>query len=295
MTSIQPSNRILINSLPKSGTHLLTQAIEIFGYQEYATHLSYLKKMMNFWGLGPPRFLSYGAAKTALKKTMTSGSHPPDIRVGPFTSYYVNQPTIHYWLNSIPPGQYIQGHLPWSEALVPMLTGLNYRHLVIIRDPRAVIASFIPFVLNAYQTDMGPHFLEQDFKSMSFRQQLEFVLTGGYAPKAGVEVRPFTEVFRAVLAWRNQPGCLFLRFEELVGPQGGGSLEQQVAVVRNIAAHLQVPFDEQIAARIKEIYNPAARTFRIGKIDGWKQTIAADDLVRLNHYCEELCQEAGYF
>ena len=28
-------DRILINSLPKSGTHLLAKAIEIFGYEEH--------------------------------------------------------------------------------------------------------------------------------------------------------------------------------------------------------------------------------------------------------------------
>ena len=30
--------RVLINSLPKSGTHLLAKAIEILGYQEHFDH-----------------------------------------------------------------------------------------------------------------------------------------------------------------------------------------------------------------------------------------------------------------
>jgi len=34
-TDIKPT-RILVNSLPKSGTHLLTKAVEIFGYNDYA-------------------------------------------------------------------------------------------------------------------------------------------------------------------------------------------------------------------------------------------------------------------
>ncbi|MFN7525644.1 MAG: hypothetical protein ACK5RD_21420, partial [Aphanizomenon sp.] len=33
-----PTHRVLINSLPKSGTHLLAKAIEILGYQEHFDH-----------------------------------------------------------------------------------------------------------------------------------------------------------------------------------------------------------------------------------------------------------------
>ncbi len=34
-------------------------------------------------------------------------------------------------------------------TLTPIITELNYLHLIIIRDPRAVVASLIPFILNA--------------------------------------------------------------------------------------------------------------------------------------------------
>ena len=74
---------------------------------------------------------------------------------------------------------------------------------------------------------MGAHFLEADFKSMSPMQRLIFVLEGGYAPQAAVTVQSFHDVYHSILAWRNQPNCLFIRFEDLVGEQGGGSLQQQ--------------------------------------------------------------------
>ena len=63
-SKVQPG-RILINSLPKSGTNLLTKAVEIFGYEEYFTSRSHLKRVEP----DRPRFFNYGEVKEVLKKT----------------------------------------------------------------------------------------------------------------------------------------------------------------------------------------------------------------------------------
>lgn len=283
------ASRVLINSLPKSGTHLLTKAIEIFGYKEYATHRSYPKRILDYFGWGTPRFLNYKEAKKSLKKT----GQEEQIGVGVLTPYRVNLPTLRYWLERIPEGQYIQGHLPYTSVLHPLIENLNYRHLVIIRDPRAVIASLLPFVLAARPTGMGDHFLAEDFKLMSPSQRLNFILEGGYAPQAKVHIKSFAEVYNSLLAWREQPGCLLIHFEDLVGPQGGGNIERQIAVIKNISSHLDLPWDEKNKLT-KDIYDSASRTFRMGKIDGWKNSLSHGEIHRLIQYCEPLCDEWGY-
>ena len=291
-TSSIPKGRILVNSLPKSGTHLLTRAVELFGYKEYAANLDQTKKARNAAGQGTPLYLNYRQAKNSLKKGEVTGEN--SIGIGAFSPYFVTQATVEYWLDAIPHGQYIQGHVPFTPKLAPIIGKLGYLHVFIIRDPRAVIASLIPFILDAQATGMGAHFLWDDFREMSPKQRLHFILEGGYAPKAGVKVENFADVYRSMLAWRDDPDCLPVCFEDLVGEQGGGSIGQQEKTIKEIAAHLGVEFDENIRSKLAEIYDTSSRTFRVGKIDAWKDSMDAESVEYIIEYCKPLCDEAGY-
>ncbi|MBF0240764.1 MAG: sulfotransferase domain-containing protein, partial [SAR324 cluster bacterium] len=246
-------------------------------------------------GLRTPRYFNYRESHKSLK----IGKFDPDavednIGIGAFSPYYVNQVTFRFWLNNVQKGRYIQGHIPWTPGITPVITDLAYHHLVIIRDPRAVVASLLPFILDAWKTGMGSHFLEADFKTMSPIQRLNFILEGGYAPLAKVEIKSFAEVYRSMLAWRNQPNSLFMRFEDLVGEQGGGDIDQQKITVEKIASFLRIPFDKEVENRLKTVYDTSSRTFRTGKIDGWKTSMDSEIVDHLNKSCEALCNEAGY-
>jgi hypothetical protein len=280
------TDRVLINSLPKSGTHLLAKAIEVLGYQEHFENGS---------SSDTPIFLNYREVKNALKNEKISETEDAGekISIGALTPCYVKASTFRHWLDIIPQKRYILGHIPWTPVLSPILGDLKYHYVFIIRDPRAVVASSMPFILDTGNMP-AKHFLEDDFKLMSPMERLNFILEGGYAQKAGVEIKNFAEVYRSMLAWRNEPGCLFVRFEDLVGEQGGGSSDKQMDVIKNIASHLGIEFDAKISSQIEEIYNPSSRTFRMGKIDGWKNSLDAESLERLIEYCKPLCQEAGY-
>lgn len=288
-------DKILINSLPKSGTHLLAKAIELFGYQE---HFNYHPNLKNDLELETPIFLNRKWTLKALKKYQNaphthiqeSGSK---IAIGALTDLYVETSILKYWLQAIQQGKYILGHIPITPFLNPLLAEINYHHFFIIRDPRAVVASSIPFFLDTEKMP-GKHFLEVDIKSMSSTERVNFILAGGFAKNAGVEIKSFAEVYRSMLAWRSEPGCLFLRFEDLVGEEGGGSDEKQQEVVKKIALHLGVSFYDLISAKLKEIYNPNSRTFRTGKIDGWRNSLEPEIVDSLIEYCQPLCEEAGY-
>jgi len=290
----QPS-RVFVNSLPKSGTHLLSKAIEIFGYKEYMSNRNYVKRVLNHFGFGTPKAFSYEEAKKA-SKNKHQKIEATNISIGVLSPYYVNQYEIRHWLSHIPHGQYFFGHVPWTPLLGPILTDLNYRHLVIIRDPRAVLASVIAAIVEPRFKRIGRQFLKADFRRMSPLQRLNFILEGknSVPKKADIKVNSFADAYRSILAWRNDPNCLLVHFEDLVGEQGGGNVEKQRSIVENIASHLNIQFDDAIAAKLTEIYNPSARTFRMGKIDGWKQSMEPASIERLNEYCEPLCNEAGY-
>jgi hypothetical protein len=180
----------------------------------------------------------------------------------------------------------------YSPALRPLLADLGYRHLFILRDPRAVVVSLLDFILETRGMPR-PHFLQADFRTMNTQVRLDFILEGGTAPLAGVTTQGFATVYRALLRWESDPDCLVVRFEDLVGPQGGGNVERQYATIARIATHLGHRVDE-VAERMAAVFDPASRTFRTGQINGWQSELDAASLAHLNAYCAPLCQAAGY-
>ena len=280
--------RILVNSLPKSGTHLLTKAIEIFDFQDYAKTVKKSEQKV-------PVDLNYRRVKSRLNelKEQPLLNTEETINIGSLSPLYVNPSIFKGWLEQISQGEYIAGHVLYSPVLTPLLTELNYYHIFIIRDPRAVIPSLISFILNPQKMPRR-HFLETDLKEMTERQRLEFILEGGYAPKAQLEIKGFAEVYRSMLKWCNTPRCLAVRFEDLIGEQGGGNQEKQQKVIENIASYLEIPFDNTLKNKLESIYDRTAPTFRIGKINSWKTALKAEEIKRITEYCEPLCQQAGY-
>ena len=69
-----------------------------------------------------------------------------------------------------------------------------------------------------------------------------------------------------------------VRYEDLVGPKGGGSLEKQLEAVLAIAAALEIPLSAAQAADIADqIYGEAGiGTFRNGKIGRWRDHFTAE-------------------
>ena len=277
--------RLLINSLPKSGTHLLAKAVELFGYKEYFTSEGYVE--------GTPIFFSYKHVKNSLKNASVK-KKGVKISIGALTPFFIDSAILHHWLNIIPANRYTWGHIPYTPTLAPIIKELNYSHFFIIRDPRAVVASQIPFILSAGEKMPGRHFLEDDFKDMSPADRLNFFLEGGDAKKAGVKIKSFQEVYRSMLLWKDDPNCLFIRFEELIGEKGGGTREQQNKIMKRISLHIGVPVEKNTFIKSDKIYDTDSRTFVSGRIDGWKTSMDKELRKVLCDYCEPLCREAGY-
>jgi hypothetical protein len=277
-----PASRVLVNTLPKSGTHLLSKAVELLGYREHFDHPD--------TAAATPMFLNYRETKNSVEKQNFSLlATETMIPIGTLVPFQVAVPMVRQWLAAIAPSRYILGHITWTADLAPLLAELKFRHIAIIRDPRAVVASLLAFILDTRGMPK-PHFLEADFKKLSRLEQLDLLLNGGYAPEAGLQIQSFAQVYRAMLAWQHEPNCLLVRFEDLIGEQGGGDEQRQQQTMVKIAQHLNCP----VTAPMPTVYNPSARTFRQGKIDSWKDSLAADSIDYLIDYCQPLCVEGGY-
>lgn len=286
MTALPP---VMVNSLPKSGTHLLAKAVELCGCREHFEVESALDPAVD-----PPGSFDFGRVTGRLRAQSDAPAPPgPEaIPIGTQTPIHVSRARMRYWLEAIPPGRYIMAHIARSEALSSLLAELGMVHLFIIRDPRAVLDSLLEFVLNT--GEYGEHFLARDFREMAFSDRVGLLLEGGYAPVRGVRVRPFRDIYRQMLDWQGDPRCLVVRFEALIGPDGGGDAELQRRTMRRIAEHVGVEPDAALTAASRAVYDPGARTFRRGRIDGWADSMPADDVARLEAYCRPLLRDGGY-
>ncbi|ELS03994.1 sulfotransferase family protein [Xenococcus sp. PCC 7305] len=285
------TDRVLVNSLPKSGTHLLAKAIKIFGYHEYFTSSDYVNNTPKFLG-------SYEIRRVLKNQNIANSKQEEDLlNLGIIFPNLVPKSKLEYWLQCLPKSQYINGHIPYTPELNQVLNSLNYHHVCIIRDPRAVTVSRLKFIFNSESAkDILPQGipLRADLESMSTTERINFLLEGGHGEKSGLTIYNFAQIYRSILDWGKDPNCLLVKFEDLIGEQGGGNSQKQTETLRNLAAHLNIPWDESIARQTKNVYDPKTRTFRVGNIHSWKNSLEPEDLARLTEYCEPLCQEAGY-
>ena len=137
-----------------------------------------------------------------------------------------------------------------------------------IRDPRDVIISMLEWIKVMAKSHEADRFLSlsQEKQIKELIEAPDLSMNGGY---------PF--VFDTVLGvktaitWMQDPSVLVCRFEELVGPQGGGCQWKQKEALKRLAKHLGVFLrEEEIQVIAIELFGDTC-TFRKGCIGSWKE------------------------
>jgi hypothetical protein len=156
-------------------------------------------------------------------------------------------------------GRFLQ---EWSAGGQPRII-LNYR------DPRDVVLSMVNFLAGKTTAGYG-NFSEFRLFSrildaqQSMDQRLTYALTD--------PAFPGYHSYRQALWLLNHPDVCKVRFEELVGPEGGGSTEEQRRAVTRILAFLDV--DEAPERFLDRLYRTDAFSFYKGQIGGWRKAFS---------------------
>jgi sulfotransferase 6B1 len=257
--------RVLANGVPKGGTHLLTSLLDAFS----------------------------GLAFSGYQDTLTT------FRLTPFaTAAYededVDWEALRTHLRKIPGGQYSAAHFPFVQSLQDLLDELGIRHIVIIRDPRDIAVSDASYIRRTRR-----HLHHGRVSSLSEADALSFVISGVRNDDGTVGLGSISDRMANYARWIGQPGVYVCRFEDLVGPTGGGDGHRQAQTIREIAEHIGRPLsDADVGLVAARVWNPESHTFRGGRIGGWRDSFAdshrslfketaGDWLVRLNY-------EGGY-
>lgn len=187
-------------------------------------------------------------------------------------------------------GQVLLLHLKHSTRDEAAFTRSGVRCVFLQRDPRDVVVSQAHYALANED-----HPLHEAFRNRpDLRSRVRLAIEGDGASgleSVGTRLRQFS-------GWLDAD-CFRLRFEDLVGPQGGGSRIEQTSVLTELFDYLQVDTSGALIHRIAErLFSSASPTFRQGGVGRWREVfddglkavfkrVAGDQLIRYGYEASE--------
>ena len=191
-------------------------------------------------------------------------------------------------LSQVPEGCFITAHCVYTSELAGLFHEGGMETVCILRDPRDVAVSQMH-----YLKQLKNHFAHGEYMALpSDHERLMVSIRGGEL--GGRRLQPLAERYRRFLGWERDGGAVMVRFEDLVGPGGGGSEEAQHLAVERVAVHLGVTVGEGTMRAVEEGLFGVGRTFRKGQIGGWREEFTTEHERAVEEAAGSLLVELGY-
>lgn len=247
--------RVVLNSMPKAGTHMLMSLLESLPRMRFAAQLvSYLGQDA----------------------------------VGERQEYEHLIRRLRYLRDS----RYIIGHLTYDPAVERAITEAGVHMVTIIRDPRSHILSWAHYLLTTRHVP-GREWVTDRYPDMA--SLLPILVRGIGVPGIPPYLPDVGERFRRYSAWSESRTGIVVRFEDLVGERGGGNDERQEEVAHQILHYLGYTRSGVAARDVAgRIFSTNSATFRSGQVDTWRQELPADLAEETYDRCGTLMETWGY-
>jgi hypothetical protein len=299
--------KVVANSIPKSGTHLLDRLLTLLGFD-----------LMDLGGIRP-QLAQAGKNLTSTRRRLRTlvglrrhedvmgiGSHmvdggrfPPARRLlrtrGPEKAMIgvdfpreIGRLWLERRLSRVDEGCFVTAHCVYSPELASLFAGGRMRVVCIFRDPRDVAVSQMHYIKQRSQ-----HFAHEAFlKLPSDHERLLHSIRGGEL--GGRRLQSLDERYRQFLGWQDDDNAMVVKFEDLVGPRGGGIAEAQRRTVGWVAQHVGLEPDERMMRTVEENIFGVSKTFRKGQIGGWREEFSKEHARATREIAGPLLVELGY-
>jgi hypothetical protein len=298
--------RVVANSIPKSGTHLLDRLLVLLGFglvdlggvrphllksgdrfpllDQRLKRILGIRRPEDVLGIGP-HLVEGGRFPPARRFLRGRGEK---VTVGVVSPRQISRRWLAGRLARVPEGGFVTAHCIYTPELAGLFHEGGMKTVCILRDPRDVAVSQMH-----YLKQLKNHFAHEEYMALpSDRERLMVSIRGGELGGQGLQ--PLAERYGRFLGWERAGGAVMVRFEDLVGPEGGGSEEAQRLAVGRVAMHLGVPVEERTIGLVGESLFGAGRTFRKGQIGGWREEFTAEHEQALEEAAGPLLAELGY-
>jgi hypothetical protein len=142
-----------------------------------------------------------------------------------------------------------------------MFSELDIDMILVTRDPRDWVYSAARKIME------NPEPFGRD-RNTSLSQHIEDLILG-FPPNGSVGRHGILERYRRISGWSSRPNVTTIRFEDLVGPQGGGNDSQ--TTVERIAEAMQITLSPERRSEIAKDLFGGTVTFRRGAIGSWQE------------------------
>jgi len=172
----------------------------------------------------------------------------------------VKKPGLKRLLAGLAPGEIMLSHLLYAPEREDLLRQMGVRPLFLIRDPRDVVIS------QAYYIGHKPDHPQYDTEYLN---RFQNILSGvDIAPDR--KRRAFKERLEGFAGWLDSDS-LIVRFEDLVGAQGGGDAAIQLQTLRAIFDFIELEVsDDWLPTLSGQLFSDSSPTSRKGAIGQWR-------------------------
>ena len=297
--------KVVANSIPKSGTHLLDRLLTLLGFdmmdlggirphlaQAGKNRISARRRLRTLVGLRRPEdvmgigshLVDGGRFPWARRLLRTRG--PEKVMTGVDFPQEIGRRWLERRLSRVADGCFVTAHCVYTPELADLFRQQGMRTVCILRDPRDVAVSQMHHIKQRKQ-----HFAHEAFlKLPSDHERLLHSIRGGEL--GGRRLQSLDERYRQFLGWQDDDNAMVVKFENLVGPRGGGSAEAQQLAVAGVASHLGV--EEATMGVVEENLFGVGRTFRKGQIGGWREVFSAEHERAAREIAGPLLVKLGY-
>jgi sulfotransferase 6B1 len=267
--------RVVANSVPKSGTNLLSRLLVLLG----------LEQKRRLWI--HPRLVS---GRFSSARQFFRAREPEKVTVGVVTPQQIGRRWLARRLSRVPNGCFVNAHCIYTPELAELFRGEGLKTVCLLRDPRDLAVSQMHYLKHNPPKNFSAH--EAFIALSSDQERLLVCIRGGEL--GGRKLQSLDQRYRQFLGWEQDEGAVVVKFEDLVGPRGGGSAEVQRQAVERVATHVGISVNERTMRLVEENLFGVGRTFRKGQIGGWREEFSPEHERAAKEVAGPLLVELGY-
>lgn len=244
-------------------------------------------------------FISQANEKICVLSIPKSGTHLLEQILFHMTTQKAQDPNDYMILEqknfNLPANYFLQTHAFAIDHNIQLLAHNNFKGIFLYRDPRDQIVSYAYYIKKypAY----WPH-----IKHLSISQLISLLTEnmGCIYGAPGINsmylknIGTIDNFYKIYLRWAVVPNIYSTSFEKLVGSKGGGSDEDQLNELINIALHCSIKISINKIEEISQKIFGSSITYRQGMIGAWKNHFSLAQKNRFKKIAGQLLIDLGY-
>lgn len=249
---------LLANSMPKSGTHLLSRLVNL------------LPGMIRY-----PNESDIGPNEAILEWTKTE------------------QKTAENFCKKIKNGIYANAHWFYFEEVPEILKQYGIKLITIIRDPRDNCISDYHFIMKEKSHRLN--FYYQNMKTDHERLMASICGLSSNELNGAPASLNIGHHYKMFYGWVSASCGIVIKFEDLIGSKGGGCDDKQRKTVEKILSYLNMEISQSELDHILEnLFFINSPTFRKGQINQWQNEFQKEHTQAFEEVAGDILDIFGY-